>query len=199
MARRLLLLAFIFGLTALASATKIQTSDPTCDMTTTITSGDSFSFNTLPDGQGVFCFINATGLNWNTLLVAINTQVQLFSPSGDQQVDCDSTAFDHCILYSQPGQIDAYFPNPCAGKTNCAPRFPGIPNGGELFIDLNCNDGGACVGPASWGNNAGVTTYIDPTTDSNGQPMLPTVPEPATMTLLVAGLGAAYLKRRRRK
>jgi PEP-CTERM motif len=202
MARRLLLLVFIIGMAAVASATKIQTSDPNCDQTTTITSGtDTFSFNANTQGQGIFCFINNTGQAWGTLLVAIQTQVTL------SEINCSTTAFvNPCVERtnpSTPGFVYIYFQNPCFGQSpnECQPQATGVPDGNQLEIDLNCADiGGVCTDPVpSWGANAGVDGFINPTLGSNGFPQFPSVPEPATATLLVSGLGAAYLKRRRRR
>lgn len=210
MARRLLLVAFIIlGLTALASATKIQTSDPGCSGTPE--SGQSFSFNADANGQGSFTFCNQSSSAWYNLLIAIQTSVPLFDSNNNPNVDCATNGlFANCYLETSdanPGIIYAFFSNPCAGNPRCLPQYPGIPIGGSLIIDLNCNDVNGvpsnvtCSGPAGWDPGAGVNTYTNvPTPQPGGLPNLPGfVPEPTTMSLLAFGLGAVYLKRRRRK
>lgn len=203
MARRLLLTLFLLGFAVLASATKIQTSDPACNPSAKpITSGNFFAFQADALGQGDFFFCNKTTQDWETLLVAIQTQVPLFV-NHQPQITCNTTVFLFCLLEtspSNPGVIYAFFANPCAGNQFCTPQEPGIPINEQLQIDLNCNDNGPCTGPPGWGPDAGVNVYTNPPA-TNGLPILPPfrpVPEPATITLLITGLGAAYLKRRRR-
>lgn len=202
MARRFFLFLLVVGLTTLASATKIQTSDPNCTSGTPIGPGDNITF-TATGGGGVFTFCNETGTDWKNLLITIETTIP------PDNIDCVTSDFKACQLYTtpdQPNAVYAFFYGTCVSSTKvkCRPMdTPGVLNDTGLTINLNCDNTncGPNSGffPPDWspGTNGSVTTNVP--TDQNGDPLtFPSVPEPATATLLISGIGAAYLKRRRR-
>ncbi len=193
MARRVLLLLCVLGLAAVASATKIQTSDPTCTGTP-IFDGDTISF-TVQDGGGVFSFCNETSSNWTNLLVALSTTI----PVG--QIDCETTNFKSCQLYTtdQPNAVYAFFSGVCENVAACT-KYTGVPIGGELTIDMNCTGDTCAPGspffPPDWNPGTGGTVYTDVPTDGNGNPkQFPPVPEPASLVLVGTGLAAGIVKR----
>ncbi len=199
MARRLLVLLFVVGLTTLASATKIQTSDPTCSGTP-IGPGDPITFNAT-GGGGIFTFCNETGTDWKNLLVGIATTIP------PDNIDCVTTDFKACQLYTTdaPNTVYAFFYGTCVSTPSlkCRPQdTPGVLNNHSLTINLNCNstDCGPNTPfyPPDWspGTHGNVTPNVP--TDSNGNPTtFPPVPEPAAASLLITGLGAAFFRRRR--
>ena len=181
------------GLATASQAVIIKTSDPVCTGTPIYT-GDTITF-TVTNGGGDFTFCNDTDATWTNLLVAINTTI---SPD---DIDCVTTDFKACNLYTtnQPDAVYAFFYGTCVNSPNktCHPQVLGVPIGGELEIDLNCTNND-CTPPPDWPTGTGGTVYTNVPTDPDGDPTnFPSVPEPASITLLMSGLGAAYLGRKR--
>ena len=198
MARRFLLLLFVVGLTTMASAVKIETSDPDCPVTK-IGPGQTINF-TVEGGGGIFCFENDTGSDWTNLLVAIDTTIPA------DQIDCVTSDFKACQLYTsdQPDAVYAFFYGTCISSPGkkCIPSdILGVPNGGEITFNLNCDSGcgvGSPYYPPDWSPGTGGTGYYDVPTGPGGDPVyFPPVPEPVSATLLASGLGAIYLRRKR--
>ena len=201
MARRLLVLLFVLGLTTLASATKIQTSDPACNSgDTDIFNGQTITFNADSSGGGTFGFCNKTSSTWTTLLVAIETNI-----SPDDILADPGNAFEGAQIYttSTPDLVYVYFFGTCTNKPGktCHPQKPGVLFDNEMTISLDCPTASACPAPQHWAPGTPGFGYPNIPPNSDGDPStfpIPPVPEPATATLLITGLGAVYFKKRRR-
>jgi hypothetical protein len=204
MVRRLLLLMCVLALTAAASATRIQVSEPACtpnDISIGATALQN-GFNAIGpiNGGGSFSFCNNTGQSWTDLVIAIHTDPSITSgdvtcPMYSPQTDPNNTAglaFSTCIVYNpSPGNLDVVL----FGTANVGmpPVFLGIPNGDEFTIDFNCDlDEGQCQSPQDWPPG----TVAEGFPNYNLTTTLPTVPEPASIMLLATGLAVVWRRRR---
>jgi hypothetical protein len=196
MARRFLLLFVLIGLTAVASATKIQVGDPECTGDDIIIhDGDQIQY-TVQNGGGTFGFCNETSSDWKTLLVAIQTTV----PVEDITCNTEGNVFLPCKLYTTdtPNLVYAWFETCDNLDTPCNITYTGVSINNHLIIDMNCPDDGCKGPPFDWPDDTHGTGFTNIPGDGHGNPLfLPPVPEPATATLLTAGLMAAYIRRKR--
>jgi hypothetical protein len=208
MVRRFLLLMCVLALTAAASATRIQVSEPACNPNDISVGATALQngFNTIGpvNGGGSFSFCNNTGQSWTNLVIAIHTdpsitQADVTCPSYNQQTDPTNSAhlaFLSCVVFNpSPGNLDVVLQG-TLNFGNMPPVFPGIPNGSEFTIDFNCpvSDSGIqeCNGPQDWppGTISEGFPNFDPTKT------LPTVPEPASVVLLATGLAVVWRRKR---
>jgi hypothetical protein len=205
MAKRLLLLMCVLALTAAASATRIQVSEPACNPNDVSIGATALQngFSTIGpiNGGGSFSFCNNTGQSWTDLVIAIHTipsitKNDVTCPSYNMQTDPNNTAglaFAACVVYNpSPGNLDVVLEG-VLNFGNMPPVFPGIPNGSEFTIDFNCNqDNQTCLGPQDW--PPGTVAEGFPNFNPNGT--LPTIPEPASVVLLATGLAVVWRRKR---
>jgi hypothetical protein len=135
--------------------------------------GLTFSFKIPASGSGSLFFTNNSGQNW-TSLALIETGV----PAAD--VKCHSSLFGSCSIETlKNGSVEILLQISEGDNTNT-----GIKNGGNFAITF------ACVKTSCWPGGLNVNGY------ANGASA---VPEPGTIALMVAGLGAVISRRKQWK
>jgi hypothetical protein len=133
--------------------------------------GFNFSFTIPESGSGSLFFTNESGKNWNSL-----TLIESGVPAAD--VSCHSSLFASCSVTTlKNGSVEILLTNGGNGRLN---RGSGIENGGNFQIQF------ACVKGSCWPGGIQVTGH-----GSTG-----TVPEPATLALMMTGIGAIVSRRR---
>ena len=165
---------------------KMAVTDPFCESNCgTFLEFTHFSFNSNASGGGFLSFVNASGVDWTTLL--IETGSDPFNVPANT-VTCETNAFLSCAVSDLPGGITAIY---LSGLNN--DNVNGIPQNFQFFINLNNDINGNVItdpnGSGGWGNNRLFTA------DAN---VAAPVPEPATLTLLGIGIGALLAKRKLR-
>jgi hypothetical protein len=155
---------------------------------------DNFSFTINGQGGGVFDFLNDTNTDWITVTLFASAPI-------DSSFTCNPTQFGHLfencsttvtsqnhetgqeavtVFFSGTGGCDVTSDNP-----GC---FPGIKDDSHFFFnlnnDFNCQE--ECNG--GWTPNFTV---------QGGGNLPPSVPEPASIFLVLTGLGGIVARRRR--
>jgi hypothetical protein len=152
----------------------IDISDPPCNPFEDCPPGVglTFTFSANASGGGILTFTNVSGENWTTLLITTGSIPFLVDPA---LIVCTTNAFVSCTPQSLGGGTTGIY---LSGTNDF---FHGIPNF-DVFT-INLNDFGSSTG--SWGANRSFAAAANVT-----------LPEPLTLTLLGAGLGAlvAYRK-----
>jgi hypothetical protein len=167
---------------------KMQVGDPTCGVECTIVTGTSFTFSSNVSGGGFLTFENESDSSWSSLLIettgiAANT------------VNASSNLFSNPVLVYNIGDLLViYFSGVSAPgcEEGCFPGIPNISDQNVFTINLNDDIGEFPNqdpnGSGGWGPNLAFTG------DANVP--APPVPEPATLTLMVTGLGAFLAKKK---
>jgi hypothetical protein len=133
--------------------------------------GFNFSFTIPESGSGALFFSNDSGKAWNSLKL-----VESGVPAAD--VSCHSSLFTSCTVTTlKNGSVQILLTNGGGGHNN---RGSGIVAGGNFQIDF------ACVKGSCWPGGIQVT----------GRGSAGTIPEPATLGLMVTGLGAIISRRK---
>jgi hypothetical protein len=133
--------------------------------------GFNFSFTIPESGSGALFFTNDSGKGWNSLKL-----VESGVPAAD--VSCHSSLFASCTVTTlKDGSVQILLTNGGGGHNN---RGSGIVAGGNFQIDF------ACVKGSCWPGGIQVT----------GRGSAGTIPEPATLGLMVTGLGAIISRRK---
>jgi hypothetical protein len=133
--------------------------------------GFNFSFTIPPSGSGDLFFTNDSGKAWNTLKL-IETGVAA------ADVSCHSSLFASCTVTTlKNGSVEILLTN---GSGHANWKDHGIANGGNFQIDFSCVRGSCWPG--------GITV--------TGRGSAGTIPEPATLALMVTGLGAIISRRK---
>ncbi len=135
--------------------------------------GLTFSLKVPASGSGSLFFTNNSGQNW-TSLALVETGV----PAAD--VKCHSSLFGSCSVETlKNGSVEILLQISEGENTNT-----GIKNGQNFAITF------ACVKTSCWPGGLNVSGY------ANGAS---SVPEPGTVALMVAGLGAIISRRKQWK
>ena len=129
----------------------------------------TFGFNVPSTGFGVLHFLNATGVTWHSLLLTETGEAAV-------NISCSSNVFSCAV--SPLGQNGAKILLTAIGG------LTGIPNGNSFEVVLGCARGDCPKWPDGLGFEATANA---------------TVPEPATMALLLTGVGAIVSRRKLRK
>lgn len=209
MARRLLLLFFVLGLTVAAHAGRVVVQEPICDPNTAPnTLGPSAlqsGFNPIGpiSGGGVFTFCNGTGVQLNSMLIAITTPTviplsQVDCPSGSPTSNPLGLAFFGCALATDPKDPHIIYADFFGVLGPPFATYPGVPIDHSFTIDFNCtaqDNDGVCL---TFPNNV---VWPQGTTSAgmvSNAPIItiPTTPEPSTFLLLGAGLLAVIRRRK---
>lgn len=137
--------------------------------------GLNFTFGVPESGTGKLFFTNTSGVNWTSLtLVEQGHQV----PAID--INCHSNLFMRCTATDlKNGKVAIVL----AGIKGSLNPDRGILNGQSFSI------GFSCVGKSCWPGGLDFVAHANTTS----------VPEPGTMGLMVAGLGAMVSRRRMAK
>ena len=130
--------------------------------------GVNFSLTIPQSGKGYFYFTNTSGVNWTSLSLIVSGV-----PAGD--ISCVQSFFLSCTTKTlKNGSVEILLSGVRHGLN---PRN-GILNGQNFLIGFACNPncwpGGTVIGHANGGS----------------------VPEPATVALMMTGLGAMFSRRK---
>ena len=131
--------------------------------------GLNFSFKTPESGSGTLFFTNTSGQNWTSL-----TLIEKGVPAA--AISCHSYLFTSCTTKTLQNGSVAIMLSGVAGGLNPG---TGIRNGQSFSIQL------ACVGTSCWPGGLNFTVHANQA-----------VPEPATIALMVTGLGALASRRK---
>lgn len=133
--------------------------------------GFNFSFTIPESGSGSLFFTNDSGKAWNSLKL-----IESGVPAAD--VSCHSSLFASCSVTTlKDGSVEILLSNGNGRHNN---RGSGIAAGGNFQIQF------ACVKGSCWPGGIQVT----------GRGSVGTVPEPATMALMMTGIGAIFSRRK---
>lgn len=134
--------------------------------------GVNFNFNVPESGKGALFFTNTSGKNWTSLAL-----IEKGVPAAD--VSCGQTLFLNCTVKTlKNGSVEILLSGVRGGLN---PR-KGIKNGQSFAIDF------ACVGRNCWPGGLKVGGHAGTGTG--------TIPEPATVALMVTGLSAMFSRRK---
>ena len=132
--------------------------------------GVNFNFNIPQSGKGALFFTNTSGKNWTSLAL-----IESAVPAND--VSCSQTLFLSCTVKTlKNGSVEILLSGVRGGLN---PR-KGIKNGQSFAIDFACVSGSCWPGGIPVSGHAGTGT----------------IPEPATVALMVTGLGAMFSRRK---
>jgi hypothetical protein len=135
--------------------------------------GFNFSFTIPEGGSGDLFFTNNSGKGWNSLVL-----VESGVPAAD--VSCHSSLFASCTVTTlKDGSVQILLTNG-SGHIHSNWRDHGIAQGGNFEISFGCVKG------TCWPGGLQVT----------GRGSAGTIPEPATLGLMITGLGAIFSRRK---
>jgi hypothetical protein len=167
---------------------KMVVSDPTCGLGCTVVEGTTFTFSSNGIGGGITTFENASDSSWSSLL--IETTGILAS-----NVNASSPLFANPTQVFNIGDLLVIYFSGVSGPECFEGCFPGISNQSDQNVfTINLNDDINDVpntdpaGSGGWGPNLGFT--------AEANVPVPAVPEPATLTLMAAGLGTFLAKKK---
>jgi hypothetical protein len=172
----------------------MDVSDPICfEGCPPAIEGTTFSFAANAFGGGVIKRTNRSGVDWTSLLIAVTTNGGTLPPVAPADITCTSNAFINCQKsVAEGGVTNIYLYG--VGLVGEVAFFPGLVNNDAFTINLNDLVRNALNpdpnGSGGWGGGR-----IFEATANAANP----VPEPATLTLLCAGIGALVVKRRFRR
>src|ERR1700680_251715 len=187
---RAAMIAALFFLAAGAAMADSLANDPSIGVKgdhhspiSTLSEGFNFSFTVDAMGGGIFDLVNSTDVTWTTLVLMAT------APLGSTFHCNGFDLFQNCTVNSTgqngdgtEGVLIQFF-----GVSQGFSPGTGIPPGGQFFFDLNddfnCNEN--CVG--GW----------TPGSTVNGTANAVITPEPASIFLVVTGLGGIVARRRR--
>jgi hypothetical protein len=133
--------------------------------------GSKFSFTVPAGGSGTLYFTNDSGKNWNSLEL-IETGI----PAAD--IKCQSSLFSSCTTETlKNGSVEILLTN--NGKALW--KDQGIPNDGSFAISFSCVKGSCWQGGATFGGTANPGS----------------VPEPATIALMLTGVAGLVSRRKK--
>jgi hypothetical protein len=134
--------------------------------------GANFSFSLPESGSGNLFFTNESGFSWNSL-----TLVEKGVPAAD--ISCHSQLFSSCTTQTlKNGSVEILLTN----NSKSLWKDQGIPNGANFQISFSCVKGSCWPGGLQFngkGSNSATGT-----------------PEPATLGLMITGLGALVSRRK---
>lgn len=134
--------------------------------------GANFSFSLPESGSGNLFFTNESGFNWNSLSL-----VEKGVPAAD--ISCHSQLFSSCTTKTlKDGSVQILLTN----NSKSLWKDQGIPNGANFQISFSCVRGSCWPGGLQF-NGKGSNS-------STG------APEPATLGLMITGLGALVSRRK---
>lgn len=154
---------------------------------------DNFSFTINGQGGGIFDFLNDTNTNWISLTL-------FASAPDDSSFSCNPAQFGHLFMNCTTtvtgelgnGQeaVTIFFSGTggCGDNPNNSNCFPGIPDDTHFFFNLNDNFNCQEECNGGWTPNFIV---------QGGANQPPGVPEPASIFLVLTGLGGIVARRRR--
>jgi hypothetical protein len=194
MSKYVFLLLLVLGMCAGASASRIQISEPQCtstDVDVLPSALNNFGPFVPINGGGQFGFCNKTGEDWTSILIAVRTTVSI------DNIVCDPGAFLACIKATTPDApgVDYLYFLGTIGQPPIIP-FYGVRNNERFTVNLDCAPGDICSTPPDWPQ--GTTFFGYGNFQINSPLPVPPVPEPASVVLLAAGLGAAYWRKKSR-
>jgi len=133
--------------------------------------GFNFSFTIPASGSGSLFFTNESGKSWNSL-----EMIESGVPAAD--VSCHSSLFASCTVTTlKNGSVEILLTTGGNGRNW---KNHGIPEGGNFQIQFACVKGNCWPG--------GITV--------SGHGSTGTIPEPATLGLMVTGIGAIFSRRK---
>ncbi|MFZ3340006.1 MAG: PEP-CTERM sorting domain-containing protein [Terriglobales bacterium] len=133
--------------------------------------GFNFSFTIPESGSGSLFFTNDSGKAWNSLKL-----IESGVPAAD--VSCHSSLFASCSVTTlQNGSVEILLTNGGGRHNN---RGSGIAEGGNFQVQF------ACVKGNCWPGGIQIT----------GKGSVGTVPEPATLALMITGIGVIFSRRK---
>ena len=132
--------------------------------------GVNFNFTIPQSGKGALFFTNTSGKNWTSLAL-----IESGVPAAD--VSCAQTLFLTCTVKTlKNGSVEILLSGVRGGLN---PR-KGIRNGQSFSVGFACVNGNCWPGGLPVSGHAGTGT----------------IPEPATVALMVTGLGALFSRRK---
>jgi hypothetical protein len=169
---------------------KMAVTDPFCEENCgTFLDSTSFTFSSNASGGGFLSFVNASGVDWTSLL--IETGSDPFNVPANT-VTCETNAFSSCVVQDLAGGITSIYLSGLNGDSG----ENGVPSNFQFFINLNDDINQVPNtdpnGSGGWGANRLFTADANVPAPSNP------VPEPATLTLVGIGIGALVAKKKLR-
>jgi hypothetical protein len=134
--------------------------------------GANFSFSVPPSGSGNLFFTNQSGFDWNSL-----TLIEKGVAAVD--ITCHSQLFSSCTTKTlQDGSVEILLTN----NSKSLWKDKGIPRGANFQISFSCVKGSCWPGGLTFnGHGSNSTTGT---------------PEPATLGLMITGIGALVSRRK---
>jgi hypothetical protein len=161
-------------------------SDPTCGDGCQHVEGTTFSFSSNGSGGGFITFENDSEATWSSLLIETNGIAA-------NTVNASSPLFGNTPQVFNIGDLLViYFSNDPNWFEGCPPGISNVSDNNVFTINLNDNIGEFVntdpAGSGGWGPNLAFT--------AEANVPAPAVPEPATLTLMAAGLGTFLAKKK---
>jgi len=154
---------------------KVQSGGNSCPPQGCTGVGSTFTFQTPANGSGTLFFTNESGENWTSLEL-----IEKGEPAAD--ISCAAYVFASCTVTTlKNGSVEILMSE---SKGGALWSNTGVPNGGSFSLTFKC------VGSSCWPGNL----KFGAGADGSNPPSV--VPEPATISLMVMGMGALVSRRK---